>query len=71
VELSSRDQVDEVAPTLGVIQQASVTRLERGSGGLSHPIAGMIATTNDSTIVTTINQMKTFTHVFWLRISGS
>ncbi len=31
-------------------------------------MAGMIAMANDKTIVTTISQMNTFTHVFWLRI---
>ena len=64
MELSTRNQVDEVAPAFRVIQQARVTRLERGPAGSGHPIAGTIATTNDSTIVTTTSQMKTFTHVF-------
>jgi len=64
VEVSSRDQVDEVAPALGVVQQAGISRLERRSGGAGHPMAGMIAMANDRTIVTTISQMNTFTHVF-------
>ena len=64
VEFSSRDQVNEVSPALGVIQQAGITRLEWRSGGLGHPMAGMIAMANESTIVTTISQMNTFIHVF-------
>ena len=70
VEVSPRDQIDEVAPTLGIVQQAGIARLERRARGVGHPIAGMIAMANDSTMVTTISQMNTFTQVFWLRILG-
>ena len=68
MEVSPRDQVDEVSPALGVIDQAGISRLERRPGCLGHPMAGMIAIANDNTIVTTISQMNTLTHVFWLRI---
>ena len=64
VEVSSWDEVNKVSPALGVVQQAGISRLERRSGDVGHPIAGMIAIANDSTIVTTISQMNTFTHVF-------
>ena len=64
VEVSSWDEVDQVSPTFGVVQQAGISRLEWCSGGLGHPMAGMIAMANDSTIVTTISQMNTLTHVF-------
>ena len=64
VEVSPRDQVNQVSPALGVIQQAGISCLEWRSGGLGHPMAGMIAMANESTIVTTISQMNTFIHVF-------
>ena len=64
VEVSSWDEVDQVSPAFGVVQQAGISCLERRSGSGGHPIAGMIAIANDSTIVTTISQMNTFTHIF-------
>jgi hypothetical protein len=64
VEVSTWDQVDEVSPAFGIVQQAGISRLERRAGGVGHPIAGMIAMANERTIVTTISQMNTFTHVF-------
>ena len=64
VEVSTWDQVDEVSPAFGVVQKASIARLERCTGGVGHPIAGIMAMANESTIVTTISQMNTFTHVF-------
>src|SRR5665811_840503 len=70
VKAPTRNQFDEVPPVLRVIQQTGITGSERIAGPRDHPIAGMIATTNDNTIISTTIQMKIFTHCLRFCISS-